>query len=109
MWRYKTDRLGNPNPAVQRRIDKVGMVDLNYHESREHLGYCFLEWDEVWEEEKQKVVDIQIDVRDIPKPIFKMFHFSFCNKHGENIGIRKEKRNMTRIFNPTKPQVEFKF
>ena len=45
MWRYKTDRLGNPNPAVQRRVDKVGTVDLNSHESRERLGYCFLEWD----------------------------------------------------------------
>ena len=46
MWRYKTDRLGNPNPAVQRRVDKVGTIDLNSHEARERLGYCFLEWDE---------------------------------------------------------------
>ena len=45
MWRYKTDRLGNPNPAVQRRVDKVGTVDLNSHEARERLGYCYLEWD----------------------------------------------------------------
>ena len=45
MWRYKTDRLGNPNPAVQRRVDKVGTIDLNSHEARERLGYCFLEWD----------------------------------------------------------------
>ena len=44
MWRYKTDRLGNPNPAVQRRVDKVGTIDLNSHEARERLGYCFLEW-----------------------------------------------------------------
>ena len=45
MWRYKTDRLGNPNPAVQRRVDKIGTIDLNSHEARERLGYCFLEWD----------------------------------------------------------------
>ena len=44
MWRYKTDRLGNPNPAVQRRVDKVGTIDLNSHEARGRLGYCFLEW-----------------------------------------------------------------
>ena len=44
MWRYKTDRLGNPNPAVQRRVDKIGTIDLNSHEARERLGYCFLEW-----------------------------------------------------------------
>ena len=57
MWRYKTDRLGNPNPAVQRRVDKVGTVDLNSHEARERLGYCFLEWD--------KFVSVSVPARQL--------------------------------------------
>ena len=46
--------------------------------------YCFLEWEEAWDEEKQKVVEIQVDVRDKPEPIFRGFNFSFCDKHGVN-------------------------
>ena len=46
MWQYKTDRLGDPNPAVKRRIDKVGPINLSLQEDRKRLGYCYLEWDE---------------------------------------------------------------
>jgi len=43
MWKFKTDRLGNINPAVQRRLSK-GEVDLTSHESRSKFGYCYLEY-----------------------------------------------------------------
>ena len=80
----------------------------------EEQKYCFLEWEEVWDEEKQRVVEIQFDVRDRPKPNFKRFYFTFCDKHGENIRFdhkyRTEKRNMTRIFNcEPKTKVVFGF
>ena len=47
MWKFKTDRLGNINPAVQRRIeliDRNDKVDLNSHKSRAEFGYNYLEY-----------------------------------------------------------------
>ena len=47
MWKFKTDRLGNIAPAVQRRvelIDRNDTVDLNSHKSRAEFGYNYLEY-----------------------------------------------------------------
>ena len=45
MWKFKTNRLGELNPAVQRRvelIDRNDTVDLNSHKSRAECGYIYL-------------------------------------------------------------------
>jgi len=43
MWKFKTDRLGNITPAVQRRLSKLE-VDTNSHKSRSDFGYNYLEY-----------------------------------------------------------------
>ena len=43
MWKFKTDRLGNITPAVQRRLSKLE-VDTNSHKSRSDFGYSYLEY-----------------------------------------------------------------
>lgn len=32
------------NAAVSRRLEKVGDVDLNTHEGRSAVGYCYMEY-----------------------------------------------------------------
>ena len=51
MWKFKTDRLGNITPAVQRRLSKLEVdiyfnteVDTNSHKSRAEFGYNYLEY-----------------------------------------------------------------
>ena len=47
MWKFKTNRLGELNPAVQRRvelIDRNDTVDLNSHKSRAEFGLNYLEY-----------------------------------------------------------------
>ena len=47
MWKFKTDRLGNIAPAVQRRVELIQnnvRVDLNSHKSRAEFGYNYLEY-----------------------------------------------------------------
>ena len=85
----------------------------------EEQEYYFLEWESVWDEEKQKVVEIQVDVRDKPEPIFRGFEFSFCDKHGvnwEDVDCRypslnegKEELILENMFRPTQTPVEFYF
>ena len=44
MWIFKTDRMGMPTKAVQRREAVVGAVDLNSHTGRADFGYNYLVW-----------------------------------------------------------------
>ena len=47
MWKFKTNRLGELNPAVQRRvelIDRNNTVDLDSHKSRSKFGYNYLKY-----------------------------------------------------------------
>ena len=89
------------------------------HYCNDTQQYCWEQWEEVWDEEKQKVVEVLVDVRDKPEPIFKGFHFSFCDKHGinwEDIDSRypflnkdKEKEKLIKMFRPFQTPVEFYF
>ena len=42
VWKFKTDRRGNPSPAVVRRLT-LCEVDFTSAESRSKFGYNFLE------------------------------------------------------------------
>ena len=47
MWKFKTDRLGNIAPAVQRRVELIQnnvRLDLNSHKSRVEFGLSYLEY-----------------------------------------------------------------
>ena len=44
-WNYKTTRNGEPIPSVSRRVKALSIpIDLNKHEDRSLIGYCYLEY-----------------------------------------------------------------
>jgi len=43
-WLPKSTREGLPTPAVERRMAKLGNLDIGKAEDRKKFGYCYLEF-----------------------------------------------------------------
>ena len=44
-WNYKMNRRGESATAVSRRLKALSIpIDLNKHEDRSMMGYCYLEY-----------------------------------------------------------------
>ena len=84
-----------------------GCEDSHYcHETQQ---YCWYEWEEVWDAKQQKVVEVEVDIRNKPEPVFRGFAFSFCDENGVNWEEGKEKSRLIRMFRPPQTPIEFYF